>query len=70
LVLCFDGTWNTPEDHTNVFRLYAAIPDRSTGCAEQLKFYDEGRRTTVGSKITGGAFGIGLHLNMLQGYAG
>ena len=68
LILCFDGTWNTPEDHTNVFRLYAAIPDRSSGCPDQLKFYDEGVGTSLGTKISGGAFGLGLDENMLKGY--
>lgn len=68
LILCFDGTWNTPEDHTNVFRLYAAIPDQSTGCSQQLKFYDEGVGTTFDTRITGGALGLGLGENVLKGY--
>ena len=27
LILCFDGTWNTPEDYTNVSRLYGLVAD-------------------------------------------
>jgi uncharacterized protein (DUF2235 family) len=68
LVLCFDGTWNTPEDHTNVSRLYAAIPDESSGCKDQLKFYDAGVGTTWGEWLRGGALGWGLDQNILQGY--
>jgi len=34
--VCFDGTWNTAEDQTNVSRLYAAIGDRDAGCRGQL----------------------------------
>lgn len=69
LVVCFDGTWNTPEDQTNVSRIYAAIADQHSGCSSQLKFYDEGVGTTRGSRLTGGAFGLGLDQNILQAYA-
>ena len=68
LILCFDGTWNTPEDQTNVSRVYAAIADQHSGCPAQLKFYDEGVGTSQGSRLTGGALGWGLDANILQGY--
>jgi uncharacterized protein (DUF2235 family) len=68
LVLCFDGTWNTPEDQTNVSRLYAAIADIHGGCQGQLKFYDTGVGTVTGSRLTGGTLGWGLDENILQGY--
>ena len=67
-VLCFDGTWNTPEDQTNVSRLYAALADVYGGCKGQLKFYDTGVGTMTGSRITGGTLGWGLDENILQGY--
>ena len=68
LILCFDGTWNTPEDHTNVSRIYSAIADKHSGCPDQLKFYDEGIGTSATSRLTGGAFGWGLDRNILEGY--
>jgi len=68
LVLCFDGTWNTPEDQTNVARIYAAIADQHSGCESQLKFYDEGVGTATGSRLRGGALGLGLDRNILEGY--
>ncbi|HSF59811.1 MAG TPA: DUF2235 domain-containing protein [Candidatus Binatia bacterium] len=68
LILCFDGTWNTPEDQTNVSRIYAAIADQHAGCKSQLKFYDAGVGTTLGSRITGGALGRGIDQNILEGY--
>lgn len=68
LALCFDGTWNTPEDWTNVSRLYGAVADLHSGCREQLKFYDEGVGTTWGSRLAGGAMGLGMDDNILQGY--
>lgn len=69
LILCFDGTWNTPEDQTNVSRLYAAIADQHSGCERQLKFYDAGVGTSTGTRIRGGAFGLGIDDNILEGYS-
>ena len=68
LVVCFDGTWNTAEDQTNVSRLYAAIADRDVGCRGQLKFYDQGVGTVVGERVRGGTLGRGLDRNILEGY--
>jgi uncharacterized protein (DUF2235 family) len=68
LVACFDGTWNTAQSYTNVSRLYAALADGATGCDDQLKFYEEGVGTSWGQKLRGGAFGLGLDLNILRGY--
>ena len=69
LVVCFDGTWNTPEDQTNVSRMYAAVADVHARCPGQLKFYDPGVGTTTGTRLTGGALGLGLDDNILQAYA-
>ncbi|SDF79557.1 DUF2235 domain-containing protein [Terriglobus roseus] len=64
IILCADGTWNSPPGvtddggGTNVWKIYCAMPDTDT----QLKFYDSG----VGTKgnpvdhLTGGAMGQGL----------
>ena len=68
LALCFDGTWNSYESNTNVSRIFEAIADRHTRCDEQLKFYDEGVGTNWGTKVLGGAFGVGLSRNVLEGY--
>ncbi|MGH7962276.1 MAG: phospholipase effector Tle1 domain-containing protein [Candidatus Binatia bacterium] len=68
LILCFDGTWNTPEDQTNVSRIYAAIADQHAGCGSQLKFYDPGVGTSTGSRLRGGVLGRGLDNNLLEGY--
>ncbi len=69
LIMCFDGTWNDVKDHTNVSRLYAAICASNSDSDEpQLKYYDEGVGTDLGSRLTGGAFGVGLTKNIRQGY--
>jgi len=69
LIVCFDGTWNTPEDQTNVSRIYAAIADVHARCPDQLKFYDPGVGTSTGTRLTGGALGWGLDDNIRQAYA-
>lgn len=72
LVLCFDGTWNSVKDQTNVSRIHAAIPsipETPGGPIAQLKYYDEGVGTHVGSIISGGMLGQGLTQNIREGYA-
>jgi uncharacterized protein (DUF2235 family) len=70
LIVCFDGTWNTPEDETNVSRIYAAIADQHSKCPSQLKFYDPGVGTAVGSRVRGGALGAGLMTIFFRAIAG
>lgn len=69
IVICSDGTWNSPEDDrpTNVLRLARAIAPRDAAGAEQVVFYDWG----VGSdrkKISGGITGEGLDKNIQDCY--
>jgi len=71
LALCFDGTWNTVKDQTNVSRMHAAIhriPD-GHGDQAQLKYYDEGVGTGRADRLFGGIGGFGLPKNIRQGYA-
>jgi len=64
IVLCADGTWNTPhadlpsKPDTNVRKLYCAL----TNSPEQLKYYDSGVGTdgTPLDHLWGGAMGKGL----------
>jgi uncharacterized protein (DUF2235 family) len=69
LALCFDGTWNNLNSHTNVSRLYAEIGDESIGPSNQRKFYDQGVGTGMYDRIRGGVFGAGLDKNIRVGYA-
>jgi len=77
LVVCCDGTWNTPEQReegvpvpTNVVRLYNAVAERDGAGAEQLRYYHPG----VGSegngweRLAGGSAGVGLIRNILSAY--
>ena len=72
LVVFFDGTWNTPEDKTNVHALYKLL---QTGVStNQECIYIEGVGTQSGGlfdsafNFLGGAFGSGLDDNILEGY--
>lgn len=66
IVFCADGTWQSPLNNTNVFRIYKALAVK----ADQITFYDDG----VGADATGierildGAFGQGLLQKIQDGY--
>jgi uncharacterized protein (DUF2235 family) len=68
LALFFDGTWNESSDHTNVFRLYLLTAEHDQGGVAQLRFYDPGVGTHWFDRLSGGAFGFGLHENIRRGY--
>lgn len=68
LALFFDGTWNKPENNTNVWRLSIMLADQGGDGVPQKKFYDEGVGTHWFDRISGGAFGYGLSENVRAGY--
>jgi uncharacterized protein (DUF2235 family) len=73
IVLCADGTWNTPHGSTacavdtNVRKLYMALVNSAT----QLKYYDSGVGTdgTPIDHLVGGAMGEGLFQKVQECYA-
>jgi uncharacterized protein (DUF2235 family) len=77
IVICFDGTWNKPADEnlpteqqveTNVCRFFRSISDAAAHGAEQVKWYDEGVGTKWYDRFVGGAIGVALEKNILDGY--
>lgn len=76
IVICFDGTWNTPDNNgdvggdnsTNVVKFYESVAEKDASGMVQLKWYDEGVGTKWYNKVRGGAFGVGLSTNIQQGY--
>lgn len=68
LILLFDGTWNDPEDQTNVYRLARRICDYD-GDIRQRFYYDPGVGSSTRKRFLGGLFGYGLSQNLLNGYA-
>lgn len=71
LIVCFDGTWNTPDKgdtSTNVVKMVRAVRAEVEGVS-QITFYDKGVGTgDVLDRIAGGASGKGLTENMVDGY--
>lgn len=75
LVVCCDGTWNTPDQMnggqpcpTNVTRLALALAPTSTDGTEQRLFYHRGVGAERWERIRGGAFGMGLSRNVQEAY--
>ncbi|MBN9521926.1 DUF2235 domain-containing protein [bacterium] len=77
IVLCFDGTWNTPADdaipedqrvETNVRRFFRSVDPVGPDGAEQDVWYNEGVGTGRLNRLTGGAFGAGLDAHVVDGY--
>lgn len=64
IALFLDGTWNTVNDNTNVWRL-KSLCARS---AEQLVYYSEGVGTQYGERISGGMFGVGINDEVIRAY--
>ncbi len=69
----FDGTWNTPSDKTNVYKLYKLVNDIDP--AHQQAEYilgvgteDAGGLISFFKRFKGGAFGDGLSDNIKKGY--
>ncbi|MBS0367089.1 MAG: DUF2235 domain-containing protein [Proteobacteria bacterium] len=60
VIVMFDGTWDTPGDHTNVYRLWQSIADRDPRGTPQVSWYHEGVGTSWHGRLVGGAFGYGL----------
>lgn len=66
IAYCADGTWQSPQCNTNVYRLYKSLAVTSG----QVTFYDDG----VGADATGlgrivqGAFGEGILQKVRDGY--
>lgn len=67
-IVLYDGTWNDPSDRTNVFRLARYILDRDANGVTQRFRYDAGVGTGRIGKFLGGAFGVGLSRNLMEGY--
>ena len=67
IIFCSDGTWETPDKRTNVYKLFNSLITDAT----QIPFYASGVGTNVGpvGDVVGGAFGVGLQVKIKEGYA-
>jgi len=75
LVVCCDGTWNTPDGlnngqpaPTNVTKLALAVSSRDAAGVEQRMFYHPGVGTRRSERLRGGAFGFGLSRDVRDAY--
>ena len=75
IIVCNDGTWNSPDDEdrgkvkpTNITKLSRGIKPVDSNGVSQIVFYDEGVGTGWGQKLVGGITGKGLSENILEAY--
>lgn len=70
LVLCCDGTWNTPDQlsPTNVTKIALAITPEDRNGREQRSCYHLGVGTNRWERIRGGTFGFGLSHDVRDAY--
>ncbi len=75
LILCCDGTWNTPDQscggqpcQTNVTKVATAVAGRDAAGTSQLVYYQPGVGTSPGERLRGGAFGMGLSRGVQEVY--
>lgn len=66
IVFCADGTWDSAQNQTNVYKLFNSLQQTSA----QLAFYDDGvgANGILIEKLLGGAFGTGLWQKVKDGY--
>jgi uncharacterized protein (DUF2235 family) len=65
IAIFLDGTWNTVNDDTNVWRMKSLCV---TDPATQIAYYSQGVGTQFGAKIRGGLYGYGLDDEIIDAY--
>ncbi|MGH6736740.1 MAG: phospholipase effector Tle1 domain-containing protein [Methyloceanibacter sp.] len=68
LAVFLDGTWNTVNHNTNVWRLRALCAKHSADGSVQRAYYDPDVGTLLGQKVRGGWWGIGINENIVDAY--
>ena len=70
LVVCCDGTWNSPDEKnpTNVSKIALAIAPSDASGKEQRTYYGSGVGTRKNERFRGGAFGVGLSRDVRNAY--
>ncbi|WP_187273503.1 DUF2235 domain-containing protein [Methylobacterium sp. WL19] len=65
LAIFLDGTWNTLNNNTNVWRLKSLC---DPGAPAQMVYYSQGVGTRMGEKVRGGIGGYGLDNEIVDAY--
>src|SRR5688500_13669028 len=70
LVVCCDGTWQTPRNKTNVHRLAEAVaPADGSGAVQACRYFEGvGAVGSLTARATGGVAGAGLSRNVRDAY--
>jgi uncharacterized protein (DUF2235 family) len=68
VALFLDGTWNTADDNTNVWRLKSLLAGAGADGLRQISYYHKGVGTTFGSRLRGGMLGYGLNDEIIRAY--
>jgi len=63
-----DGTWNTVNDNTNVWRLKSLLAAAAADGTRQVAYYHKGVGTSFGTHGRGGMFGYGLNDEIIRAY--
>ena len=66
IAIFLDGTWNTSNDNTNVWRL-KSLCDPSA--PDQLVYYSKGVGTSFGEEVRGGVAGYGIDQEIIDAYS-
>jgi uncharacterized protein (DUF2235 family) len=68
VAVLLDGTWNTVNDNTNVWRLKSLLASQGRDELEQISYYSVGVGTAFGERLRGGMFGYGLNNEIIRAY--
>src|SRR5260370_3397715 len=68
VAVLLDGTWNTVNDNTNVWRLKSLLAPQGRDGLEQISYYSVGVGTAFGERLRGGMFGYGLNDEIIRAY--
>jgi uncharacterized protein (DUF2235 family) len=68
VAVLLDGTWNTVNDNTNVWRLKSLLASQGRDGLEQISYYSVGVGTAFGERLRGGMFGHGLNGEIIRAY--
>src|SRR5262245_27213886 len=63
-----DGTWNTVNDNTNVWRLKSLLAPLANDGTRQVAYYHKGVGTSFRTRGRGGMFGYGLNDEIIRAY--
>ena len=68
IAIFLDGTWNSVQDNTNIWRMSALCSPVHRDGTRQVNLYDEGVGTAWGERFRGGILGYGLDRSVLRAY--